>query len=95
MLDPFVDGRDGIGAAGPALGFAPNRKELPEDIALAYAKVTKAPVHQAAPVVFQQRWTAWGGAYGGYNKANGDPAVVGSMTSRRAQVASPPDWTIT
>jgi hypothetical protein len=44
MLDPFVDGRSGVGGADhPALGFAPEREDLPEDIALAYAKVLKAP----------------------------------------------------
>ena len=44
MLDPFVDGRSGVGGAGgPALGFAPEREALPEDIALAYASVLKAP----------------------------------------------------
>ena len=44
MLDPFVDGRGGIAVAGgPALGFAPERAALPDDIALAYGKVTKAP----------------------------------------------------
>src|SRR5262249_33665704 len=39
MLDPFVDGRSGVaGTGGPALGFAPGREELPDDIALAYSK---------------------------------------------------------
>src|SRR5262249_37750597 len=48
MLDPFVDGRGGIGGAngGGAIGFAPERPELPEDVALAYAKVMKAPVYK-------------------------------------------------
>jgi outer membrane autotransporter protein len=79
MLDPFVDGRSGVaGAGGPALGFAPDREALPEDIALAYAKVVKAPVYKAPPVAFEQRWTAWAGGFGGYNKTSGDPAVVGS-----------------
>jgi autotransporter-associated beta strand protein len=80
MLDPFVDGRSGVGgAAGPALGFAPDRPEMPEEIALAYSKVMKTPVYKSAPVTtFEQRWTAWGAGYGGYNKTSGDPAVVGS-----------------
>jgi uncharacterized protein YhjY with autotransporter beta-barrel domain len=85
MLDPFVDGRSGIGGAGlggaggPALGFAPDRPELPEEIALAYSKVMKTPVYKSAPITtFEQRWTAWGAGYGGYNKTSGDPAVVGS-----------------
>jgi uncharacterized protein with beta-barrel porin domain len=80
MLDPFVDGRSGVGGAGgPALGFAPDREALPEDIALAYAKVLKAPVYKASPpAAFEQRWTAWAGGFGGYNKTSGDSAVVGS-----------------
>ena len=44
MLDPFVDGRGGLaGAGGPALGFAPEREEVTDDIALAYAKILKTP----------------------------------------------------
>jgi outer membrane autotransporter protein len=78
MLDPFVDGRSGVGGAGgPALGFAPEREELPDDIALAYSKVLKAPKAPAVPT-FEQRWTTWGGAYGGSNRTSGDPAVLGS-----------------
>jgi outer membrane autotransporter protein len=77
MLDPFVDGRSGVaGTSGPALGFAPEREALPEDIALAYASVLKAPQLQAASL--QQRWSVWGSAYGGSNRTSGDPAVVGS-----------------
>ena len=72
MLDPFVNGRGNAGAGGPALGFAPDEQaNLPPDIALAYAAIlTKAP-----PPSFEQRWSAWGSAYGGANNANGDPAV--------------------
>jgi hypothetical protein len=60
MLDPFVDGRSGVGGADhPALGFAPDRETMPRDIALAYAAVLKAP---PAPVrVYEPRWTVWGG----------------------------------
>ena len=74
MLDPFVDGRSGIGG-GSAIGFAPEREELPEDVALAYAKVLKAP---PKPATFEQRWSVWGAGYGGTNRTTGDPAVVGS-----------------
>ena len=79
MLDPFVDGRSGVagtGAPGPALGFAPEREALPDDIALAYSKVFKEP--RATAPVYEPRWSAWGGAYGGGNHTSGDPAVVGS-----------------
>ena len=44
MLDPFVDGRSGVGGADhPALGFAPERETLPPELARAYASVFKAP----------------------------------------------------
>ena len=44
MLDPFVDGRSGVGGTDhPALGFAPERETMPPDIALAYASVFKGP----------------------------------------------------
>ena len=76
MLDPFVDGRSGTtGAAGPAIAFAPEREDVPDDVALAYAAVLKAPPKTLS---FEQRWSAWGGAYGGSNRTSGDPAVLGS-----------------
>ena len=77
MLDPFVDGRSGIGGADqPALGFAPEREAMPPEIALAYAKAFKEP---AAPIpVYEPRWTAWGGAYGGSNRTTGDTLISGS-----------------
>jgi outer membrane autotransporter protein len=77
MLDPFVDGRNGIGGADrPALGFAPEREAMPPEIALAYAKVFKEP---PAPIpVYEPRWTAWGGAYGGSNRTTGDTIISGS-----------------
>jgi autotransporter-associated beta strand protein len=82
MLDPFVDGRSGIaGAGGPALGFAPEQEELPQDpssgagVALAYAAVLKAP---PKPPTFEQRWSVWGAGFGGSNRTTGDQAVVGS-----------------
>ena len=92
MLDPFVDGRSGVaGAGGAALGFAPERETL-EDIALAYASVLKAPPMKAP--TFEQRWTAWGGAYGGSNRTSGDQAVVGShdLSARTAGFAGGLDY---
>ena len=77
MLDPFVDGRSGVaGMGGPAFAFAPEQEALPDDIALAYAKVLKAPPMQ--PATFEQRWTVWGSGFGGSNRTTGDLAVVGS-----------------
>jgi len=58
MLDPFVDGRSGVGGVDrPALGFAPERETMPPEIALAYASVFK---ERPAPVpVYEPRWTVW------------------------------------
>ncbi len=95
MLDPFVAGRAGVGGMyGGASAFAPEREELPEDIALAYAKVLRTPVYKATP--FEQRWSVWGGVYGGYNKTSGDPLVVGShdLTARTAGAAAGMDYRI-
>ena len=73
MLDPFVDGRSGVGGADhPALGFAPERDNTPPEIALAYASVLKGP-RVPAPL-YEPRWTVWGGAYGGSNRTTGDLA---------------------
>jgi outer membrane autotransporter protein len=74
MLDPFVDGRAGVGGGG-AIGFAPERAELPDDIALAYAKILKEP---PKPQSFEQPWSVWGAGYGGSNRTTGDTLVVGS-----------------
>src|SRR5262249_36612216 len=73
MLDPFVAGRNEVN--GRAIGFAPEREELPEDLALAYAKLLKEP---PKPPSFEQRWSVWGAGYGGSNRTTGDTAVVGS-----------------
>ena len=80
MLDPFVFGRNGVGGGGGsgALGFAPEQEAyFPSDIALAYNAILKAPPPK--PATWDQRWTAWGTAYGGSDKTNGDP-TVGSNT---------------
>ncbi|MEZ5889623.1 MAG: autotransporter outer membrane beta-barrel domain-containing protein [Xanthobacteraceae bacterium] len=76
MLDPFVDGRSGAaGTNGPALGFAPERKPLPDNVALAYSAALKAPVKEAASFA---QFAPWGAAYGASNRTGGDPIVVGS-----------------
>src|SRR5262249_49695586 len=76
-MDPFVDGRSGIGAAGmpgsSAMSFAPEETaQVSPEVALAYAAVRKAPVYKAPPM-FEQRWSAWGTAFGGYNHTDGEP----------------------
>jgi uncharacterized protein with beta-barrel porin domain len=96
MLDPFVDGRSGIGGADhPALGFAPERETMPPDIALAYAKALKEP---PAPMpVYEPRWTLWGGAYGGANRTSGDLTVTGShdLSARTTGFTSGLDYRVT
>jgi autotransporter-associated beta strand protein len=74
MLDPFADGRSNVNGGG-AIGFAPEREELPDDVALAYAKILKAP---PKPQTFDQPWSVWGAGYGGSNRTTGDLAVGGS-----------------
>jgi outer membrane autotransporter protein len=97
MLDPFVDGRSGVaGTNGPALAFAPEQEALPDDIALAYSAVLKAPKAPKAPS-FEQRWSAWGGGFGGSNRTSGDPAVLGShdLSARTAGFAGGLDYRLT
>jgi len=75
ILDPFVDGRDGIGSQGVnSNAFSAEQASFPPEIALAYAGVLKAP---PKPAAFDQRWTAWGSSFGGSSKLNGNP-VTGS-----------------
>ena len=96
MLDPFVDGRSGVGGADhPALGFAPERDNTPPDIALAYASVLKGP-RVPAPL-YEPRWTVWGGAYGGSNRTTGDLAVIGShdLSARTVGFAGGFDYRLT
>jgi uncharacterized protein with beta-barrel porin domain len=95
MLDPFVDGRRGLGGSDtPALGFAPEREPLPDDVALAYAQILKAP---PKPQTFDQRWSVWGGSYGGTNRTTGDPSVVGShdLSARTVGVTAGLDYHLT
>jgi hypothetical protein len=59
---------------GGLTGFAPEQQaSFPPDIARAYAFVLKAP----PPSPFDQRWSAWGSAFGGIGRINGDPASGG------------------
>jgi outer membrane autotransporter protein len=93
MLDPFVDGRCGVGRTDyPALGFRPDCEPRPSGPALAYASMyTKAP--PAPAPIYEPRWTVWGGGYGGGNKTSGDP-VIGShdLSARTAGFAGGFDY---
>lgn len=80
MLDsggpPYLTGSMGIH------GFAPEQQvSLPPDIALAYASVLKAPPRQT----FDQRWSAWGSAFGGGNTTDGTPVAGTTAVTARDQ----------
>ena len=101
MLDPFVDGRFGrLRRSGSAIAFAPEQQaNLPPDIALAYASIINKAPNSRSPAWgnFDQRWTAWGAAFGGTNSANGDPSGVGStnVSARTFGFAAGMDYRIT
>ncbi len=76
MLDPTAGGGGNISGGG-ATGFAPEQDtSLPADVALAYAKALKAP-QSRMPSSFEQRWSAWGSAFGGTSSTAGN-ALIGS-----------------
>ncbi len=85
MLDPTAGG--GSGPGGGASGFADEEPaNLPSDVALAYARALhKRPARsQSSPAGgggsgwgFDQRWSAWGSAFGGSGSYDGN-ATVGS-----------------
>jgi autotransporter-associated beta strand protein len=100
MLDPFVDGRSGFGGnglAGSAIGFAPEHEAVPEEVALAYAAVLKVPKKAPPAPTFEQRWGVWGTGFGGSNRTNGDPTVLGShdLSARTAGFAGGFDYRLT
>jgi uncharacterized protein with beta-barrel porin domain len=81
MLDPTASG-GGVGTGG-APGFAPERDaSLPPEVAQAYARALRAKSATApGPVSFDQRWSAWGSAFGGTSKTDGDPSVGSNNVS--------------
>jgi uncharacterized protein with beta-barrel porin domain len=84
MVNPFLDGRFGAGPGfGPATGYAPaERPALPQAAAaFASAMPVKAPA-----ATFDQRFSAWGAAYGGAETIDGN-AVVGSHTTTASAAA--------
>jgi autotransporter-associated beta strand protein len=89
MLDPFVDGRCGVGRTDhPPLGYAPDCETRPSTPARGYFK---AP--PAAPV-YEPHWTAWGAGYGGPNHTDGDLTGIGShdLSARTAGFAGGFDY---
>src|SRR5262249_31741549 len=98
MLNPFDAGRAGFGGGGFGAGggvsaFAPER-EVPPEVALAYAAVTPA---KAPSVLYAPRFNVWAAALGGNNHTNGDPNGVGShdFTARTGAVAAGVDYKLT
>ena len=83
MLDPTAGG--GAGGGGGASGFADEEQaNLPPDVAVAYARALHRPQapSQSSPASgggsgFDQRWSAWGSAFGGSGTYDGN-ATVGS-----------------
>ena len=78
----------------PAIGFAPEREALPDDIALAYAKAMKAPVYKAAAGASSSAGARGAAALAATTGRSGDPAVVGShdLTARAAGFAAGLDY---
>jgi uncharacterized protein with beta-barrel porin domain len=73
FMDILFSTPPGGSGGGGTLGFAPERRELPPDIALAYASVLKA--RRAAP---RSPLSVWGAGFGGAARFDGDPVVIGS-----------------
>jgi uncharacterized protein with beta-barrel porin domain len=88
MIDPFVVTR-GTAFGAAALGFAPERDELPPVAAQAYAAFTKAP----PAVMPASQWNVWGSAFGGQSQAGGNVDVGSHDTSvRTAGIATGFDY---
>jgi autotransporter-associated beta strand protein len=89
MTDPFLDRGGAAAAPSSVSGYAASSK--PAD---AFAMVTKAPVTKA-PLLFEQRWSAWAAGYGGSQSTSGN-ALVGSnsMTSNIAGTAVGADYLV-
>ena len=98
MLDPLVFGGGpivGIAPGGAAMRLAAEETQAPE-IALAYAKVLKEPPAAPAPIIREPRWNVWAGGYGGTNRTQGDPVIVGShdVTARTGGYGAGIDYRI-
>ncbi len=85
MSDPFVAGRNG--------GFGGNASAIPfaEESANAYAAKKRHAARDAfakfptkADVLFDQRWTVWGSAYGGGSSTSSNAALGSNNATARA-----------
>jgi len=92
MLDPTAGGGGRVG--GGANGFAPEQDtSLPADVALAYAKALKGPLAETPPQSFDQRWSAWGSAFGGASHIDGNAAAgTSNVTASDYGIAAGMDY---
>jgi uncharacterized protein with beta-barrel porin domain len=90
MLDPWAGGGT---SGGGAVGFAPEQEvSLPSDVAQAYAALLK----KAPPQNFDQRWSAWGSAFGGVGIIDGNAAAgTNSVTASDYGFAAGMDYHVT
>jgi outer membrane autotransporter protein len=99
MLNPFDSDRAGFGGGGFGAGagqFAPDEdRDLPPDVAAAYAAVT--PYYKAPIAPAPKRWNVWAAAFGGSNNTNGNPNGVGSVnfSAQTGAVAAGVDYKLT
>jgi uncharacterized protein with beta-barrel porin domain len=85
MVNPFLDGRFGSGGGfGAAMGFAAAEPPALPQAAAAFASAI--PVKAPVPATFEQRFSAWGAAYGGSGRVLGDP-LLGSHDTRASAAA--------
>jgi uncharacterized protein with beta-barrel porin domain len=69
-------GGGGNGVNGGPTGFAEPDDAFPPELALAYNKLLRNRTAQpSGPQNFEQRWTAWGSAYGGVANYDGNAAA--------------------
>lgn len=73
FMDLLFGAPGGPGGGGGMMSFAPARQDFPDDVALAYASVLKAP-----PALARSPLSVWAASYGGANRTDGDPIVMGS-----------------
>ena len=95
MVDPttHIGGGDGTFGGSSSSFASEGRKNLPPDVAMAYASVLKAP---AKRIEEQRRWNTWATGFGGYNKTDGSTSLgANSVTSRVYGVAGGFDYRLT
>jgi uncharacterized protein with beta-barrel porin domain len=75
LLNPYIDGRSGFGAAGPILPYAPEPAATPA--ANAFSALAQAP-----RAIFDPRMSVWASAYGG------DGTIAGNALTGAASTTS-------